>query len=74
MNEKQTILLGPQQVETAGGNDGAAGIALCGFAIGSLMAVAGVYLLCGTGWALIAGAIPVTAVSAALLRGLKHGS
>ena len=74
MNQEQTILLGPQP---AGANDanpaGAVGVALILLALGASMAVAGVYILFGTGWALIAGAVPVNVIAAAILRGLKRG-
>ena len=53
MNQQQTILLGSQPGDAADRNDGAVVFALALLAFGSLMAVAGVYLLFGTGWALI---------------------
>ena len=34
------------------------------------LAVAGVYVLAGTGWALLAGALPLLLLSAVLIRGL----
>lgn len=40
---------------------------------GCVLAVAGVHILAGTGWALIAGALPLLAVGAVLLRGVIHG-
>lgn len=40
---------------------------------GCVMLIAGVYLLVGLGWALIAGAVPVLLIGGVLLRGLIHG-
>lgn len=37
---------------------------------GSGLAVAGVYLLCGTGWALLAASIPLLLLAVILFRGL----
>ncbi len=36
-------------------------------------AVGGVFLLAGTGWAMIAGSLPLLAVSAVTFRGLLRG-
>lgn len=75
MNQEQTILLGPQPAGANDANpDGAVGVALILLALGASMAVAGVYILFGTGWALIAGAVPVIALAATILRGLKRGA
>ena len=46
--------------------------ALSGFA-GSALATAGVYALAGAGWAMLAGAAPLLALSAVLIRGLLRG-
>ena len=73
MNQQQTILLGSQPGDAADRNDGAVVFALALLALGSLMAVAGVYLLFGTGWALIFGSLPLIVTSAAIVRGMKHG-
>lgn len=39
---------------------------------GTAMAIAGVYMLAGPGWALIAGAVACFGLAAALFRGLTH--
>ena len=36
------------------------------------LAVAGVYLLAGTGWALIVGAVPLLLLASTILRGLSR--
>lgn len=68
LSQQQTVLLGSQPGDAADRNDGAVVFALALLAFGSLMAVAGVYLLFGTGWALIVGSVPVVAIAAAMLR------
>jgi hypothetical protein len=45
------------------------GIAL--FLLGAVLIVAGVYLLAGLGWALIAAAVPCITVAALILRGIN---
>lgn len=47
-------------------------VACLSFAFGVGLTVAGVYVLAGTGWALIAGAAPLLLVAAVLIRGLLH--
>lgn len=47
-------------------------LALLALLAGSGLAVAGVYLLAGTGWALIAGAVPLLLLAATILRGLAR--
>lgn len=41
--------------------------------LGCAMLIAGVYLLVGLAWALIAGALPVLLLGGVLLRGVIHG-
>lgn len=41
-------------------------------AIGSCLAVGGVYILAGTGWAMLTASVPFVAVSAVLIRGLTR--
>lgn len=43
--------------------------ALCALA-GSALGVAGVYVLAGLGWSLLAGAVPLLAFAALLTRGI----
>lgn len=73
MNKVETIQLGPQPVATEQASPAAA-LALFLLALGSSMAVAGVYILCGIGWALNAGSVPITIVAVAMLRGAKRGA
>lgn len=40
---------------------------------GCALLIAGVYLLVGLAWALIAGAVPVLIIGGVLLRGVIHG-
>lgn len=47
--------------------------ALLAAAAGTGMAIGGVYVLAGAGWALVAGSLPCFGLSAAILRGLHHG-
>lgn len=49
------------------------GVACLALLAGIGLAVSGVYVLAGLGWALIAGAVPLFGLSAALLRGLING-
>lgn len=46
--------------------------AVAASAAGAAMAIAGVYLLAGPGWALIAGSVACFGLAAALFRGLTH--
>lgn len=39
--------------------------------LGAVLIVAGVYVLAGVGWSLIAGAVPCLLLSAVILRGLR---
>ena len=39
---------------------------------GTALAVAGVYVLAGLGWSLVAGAVPMLALSLVLLRGASR--
>lgn len=73
MNRQETTLLRAPPVEAA--VEGVTiGFALLLLLLGAGMAVAGVYILCGTAWALIAGSVPVVAIAAAMLRGLQRGA
>ena len=47
----------------------AAASLLAGLGLG----VAGVYVLAGTGWALLAGAVPLLLLAVVLIRGLNAG-
>lgn len=47
-----------------------AAIAAASMVAGVALAVAGVHMLFGLGWALIAGSVPLMALSAVLIRGL----
>ncbi|MDP3228388.1 MAG: hypothetical protein Q8N13_10490 [Acidovorax sp.] len=47
-------------------------LALLALLAGCGMAVSGVYLLAGTGWALLAGACPLLLFALIILRGLKR--
>jgi hypothetical protein len=47
-------------------------VAALTFSAGVGLAVAGVQVLAGTGWALIAGAVPLLLVAGVLIRGLLH--
>ena len=38
------------------------------------LAVAGVFLLCGLAWALLAGAVPLLLLAAVLMRGLLNAA
>jgi hypothetical protein len=40
---------------------------------GIVLAVAGIYILAGIGWTLLAVAVPCLATSVILIRGLLHG-
>lgn len=46
--------------------------ALLALLTGAGLAIAGVYLLAGLGWALIAGAVPLLLLAATILRGLHR--
>lgn len=46
--------------------------ALLALLAGAGLAIAGVYQLAGTGWALIAGAVPLLLLAATILRGLHR--
>ena len=48
-------------------------IALTSLAAGSALAVAGIYLLAGAGWALLAAAVPMCLLGAILVRGVVRG-
>jgi hypothetical protein len=72
MNQQETIELRPSIVEVA--PDHSATVALGLLAIGSSMAVAGVFILAGTGWALIAGSVPIVLLALTIFRGMKHGA
>ena len=48
-------------------------IAACALLSGIGLTVAGVYLLAGTAWALIAGAVPLLLLGGVLLRGILRG-
>lgn len=47
-------------------------IALLAVVLGAGLAIAGVYLLAGPGWALIAGAVPPLLLALIILRGLHR--
>ena len=47
-------------------------LALLALLAGCALAVSGVYLLAGTGWALLAGAVPPLLFAMIILRGLKR--
>ena len=47
-------------------------LALLALLAGCGLAVAGVHLLAGTGWALIAGAVPLLLLAATIFRGLSR--
>lgn len=47
-------------------------LALLALLAGCCMAVSGVYLLAGTGWALLAGAVPLLLLALTILRGLHR--
>jgi hypothetical protein len=49
-------------------------IAIASALVGTALAVAGVYVLLGLGWALIASALVPFGTAIALLRGSKHAS
>jgi len=74
MNKTETIQLGvPAEVElTVTELPAALVVALVSALLGSGLAVAGVYLLFGVGWALLAGALPLLMLAGAMFRGLKH--
>ena len=48
-------------------------IAILALLLGAVLAVSGVYHLAGTGWALIAAAVPSLLFGAVILRGLSRG-
>jgi hypothetical protein len=48
-------------------------IAIYTLSAGIGLAVAGVFILAGPGWALIAGATPLLLLAAVLIRGLLYG-
>lgn len=50
-----------------------AAVAVGGAVLGAALAVAGVYLLAGLGWALLASALPCGGLSAVMCRGLMRG-
>ena len=72
MNRAETIQLTAEPVEMAEGTS--IGLALILLVLGASMAVAGVYILAGTGWALIAGAVPVILLALTIFRGMKRGA
>lgn len=72
MNRQETILLSTPRVESADGAAIVFALLLC--LIGASLAVAGVYILFGAGWSLIAGSIPVAVFGVAMLRGFKRGA
>jgi hypothetical protein len=47
--------------------------ALVALAAGAAMAIAGVYVLAGPGWALIAGSVPCFGLSWVIQRGVRNG-
>ena len=47
-------------------------VAVASFLAGSGLAVAGVYILFGSGWALLAGAVPFLILAVTLIRGLHE--
>lgn len=51
-----------------------AAVAVSTAALGVIAAVAGVYVLAGFGWALVAGSIPLLTTSAVTFRGLLRGT
>ena len=74
MNQTETIQLGvPAEAELSEPDmPPALAIGLISAVLGSALAVAGVYVLFGVGWALLAGALPPLVLAAAMFRGLKH--
>lgn len=47
-------------------------IAFLALGLGAVLCIAGVYLLAGLGWALIAGAVPLLMLAATILRGMHR--
>ncbi|SFU81768.1 hypothetical protein SAMN04489707_102361 [Paenacidovorax caeni] len=47
-------------------------IAFLALGLGAALCIAGVYLLAGLGWALIAGSVPLLVLAAIILRGLQR--
>lgn len=47
-------------------------IAFLALGLGAALCIAGVYLLAGLGWALIAGAVPLLMLAATILRGMHR--
>lgn len=73
MNTTETIQLGvPAEVTLASTEPAPVVVALVLALLGVGLAVAGVYLLFGLGWALLAGAVPLLVLAGAMLRGLNR--
>jgi hypothetical protein len=75
MNTVETVQIGLVEADLSQGDTTlhamlfAALVAIVGIA----MASAGVYLIFGTGWALIVGSVPVMVLGLMMLKGLKRG-
>jgi hypothetical protein len=51
----------------------AATLALAFLFVGSACAIAGVFILFGLGWALLAGSVPLFVCASWIIRGLRNG-
>lgn len=47
--------------------------ALAAFAVGSALAIGGVYVLAGAGWALLSSALPCFGLGVVILGGARNG-
>lgn len=73
MNEVKTVVIGPQP-EAKDDDEAvnhAVGVAMLFALVGIALAIAGVYILFGIGWALIAGSIPTLILSSRMFKGLQ---
>lgn len=73
MNQVETLLIGEQPAPQESPATYAVGVALLVALCGVVMAVGGVLLLFGTGWALIAASVPALVLAALMFRGLTRG-
>jgi hypothetical protein len=46
--------------------------ALLALVLGAALAIGGVYVLAGSGWAMLAASVPCFGLAGAILRGVRH--
>jgi hypothetical protein len=75
MNKVETVMIQGDAPPASGASAGAAAaVGLLCLTVGAGLAVAGTYLLAGTGWALVAGSVPFMAIGAMVIRGMSRVS